>query len=59
MSWVAVFTFKLLNKWHTSSPFICSPWETELSDGTIVINGGIINLPAIFYGFNVVFIITY
>ncbi|WP_395052242.1 amino acid permease [Flavobacterium sp.] len=49
VSW-SRYLLELLNKYgiHLPPDFICSPWETlKLSDGT-VINGGIINLPAIF-----------
>jgi len=49
VSWSRYF-LELLNKFgvHLPHSLICSPWETlKLSDGT-VIEGGIINLPAIF-----------
>lgn len=49
VSWSRYF-LELLNKFgiHLPHGLICSPWETlKLSDGT-VIEGGIINLPAIF-----------
>jgi basic amino acid/polyamine antiporter, APA family len=49
VSWSRYF-LELLNKFgiHLPPDLICSPWETlKLGDGT-VINGGIINLPAIF-----------
>lgn len=49
VSWSRYF-LELLNKFNIHLPhsLICSPWETlKLSDGT-VIEGGIINLPAIF-----------
>lgn len=49
VSWSRYF-LELLNKYglHLPHQFICSPWETlKLGDGT-VIEGGIINIPAIF-----------
>lgn len=49
VSWSRYF-LELLNKFdiHLPHALICSPWETlKLGDGT-VIEGGIINLPAIF-----------
>ena len=49
VSW-SRYLLELLNKYdiHLPHSLICSPWETlKLSDGT-VIDGGIINLPAIF-----------
>ncbi len=49
VSWSRYF-LELLNKFgiHLPPDLICSPWETlKLGDGTII-NGGIINLPAIF-----------
>ena len=49
VSW-SRYLLELLNKYdiHLPHSLICSPWETlKLSDGTII-NGGIINLPAIF-----------
>lgn len=49
VSWSRYF-LELLNKFgiHLPPELICSPWETlKLSDGT-VIEGGIINLPAVF-----------
>lgn len=49
VSWSRYF-LELLNKLgiHLPNSLICSPWETlKLGDGT-VIEGGIINLPAIF-----------
>ena len=49
VSW-SRYLLELLNKYgiHLPQEFICSPWETlTLSDGT-VIEGGIVNLPAIF-----------
>ena len=49
VSW-SRYLLELLNKYgiHLPHEFICSPWETlKLSDGT-VIEGGIVNLPAIF-----------
>ncbi|WP_313805509.1 amino acid permease [Flavobacterium sp.] len=49
VSWSRYF-LEFLNKFgiHLPNNLICSPWETlKLSDGT-VIEGGIINLPAIF-----------
>ncbi|MBF4486718.1 MULTISPECIES: amino acid permease [unclassified Flavobacterium] len=49
VSW-SRYLLELLNKYgiHLPHQFICSPWETlKLSDGT-VIEGGIVNLPAIF-----------
>jgi APA family basic amino acid/polyamine antiporter len=49
VSW-SRYLLELLNKYgiHLPPNFICSPWEVlTLSDGT-VINGGYINLPAIF-----------
>jgi APA family basic amino acid/polyamine antiporter len=48
VSWSRYF-LELLNKFgiHLPHEFICSPWETlKLSDGT-VIEGGLINLPAV------------
>lgn len=48
VSW-SRYLLELLNKFgvHLPPDFICSPWETlKLGDGT-VIEGGIINLPAI------------
>ncbi|WP_282787392.1 amino acid permease [Flavobacterium croceum] len=49
VSW-SRYLLELLNKFgiHLPHELICSPWETlKLSDGTVV-DGGIINLPAIF-----------
>ncbi|MFK6999520.1 amino acid permease [Flavobacterium oreochromis] len=49
VSWSRYF-LELLNKFgiHLPHNLICSPWETlKLSDGTII-EGGIINLPAVF-----------
>ncbi len=49
VSW-SRYLLELLNKYdiHLPHQLICSPWETlKLSDGTII-DGGIINLPAIF-----------
>lgn len=49
VSWSRYF-LELLNKFgvHLPHSLICSPWETlKLGDGTII-EGGIINLPAIF-----------
>lgn len=49
VSW-SRYLLELLSKFgiHLPAEFICSPWEKlTLSDGT-VLNGGIINLPAIF-----------
>jgi basic amino acid/polyamine antiporter, APA family len=49
VSW-SRYLLELLNKYdiHLPHNLICSPWETlKLSDGT-VIEGGLINLPAIF-----------
>lgn len=49
VSWSRYF-LELLNKFgiHLPHNLICSPWETlKLGDGTII-EGGIINLPAIF-----------
>ncbi|MBF6610171.1 MAG: amino acid permease, partial [Chryseobacterium sp.] len=49
VSWSRYF-LELLNKFgiHLPPELICSPWETlKLGDGT-VIEGGIINLPAVF-----------
>jgi APA family basic amino acid/polyamine antiporter len=49
VSWSRYF-LELLNKFgvHLPHSLICSPWETlKLGDGTII-QGGIINLPAIF-----------
>jgi APA family basic amino acid/polyamine antiporter len=48
VSWSRYF-LELLNKFgiHLPPDFICSPWETlKLSDGTLI-EGGIINLPAV------------
>ncbi len=49
VSW-SRYLLELLHKYniHLPANLVCSPWETlKLSDGT-VINGGLINLPAIF-----------
>lgn len=49
VSWSRYF-LELLNKFgiHLPSELVCSPWETlKLGDGTVV-EGGIINLPAVF-----------
>ncbi len=49
VSW-SRYLLELLNKYniHLPAHYICSPWETlKLSDGTII-EGGYINLPAIF-----------
>ncbi|MGG7033899.1 MAG: amino acid permease [Flavobacterium sp.] len=49
VSWSRYF-LELLNKYgiHLPAELVCSPWETlKLGDGT-VIDGGIINLPAVF-----------
>jgi len=49
VSW-SRYLLELLSKFgiHLPAEFICSPWEKlTLSDGT-VLNGGLINLPAIF-----------
>ncbi len=49
VSW-SKYLLELLTKYniHLPAEFTCSPWETvTLSDGS-VLNGGIINLPAIF-----------
>ena len=49
VSWSRYF-LELLNKFgiHLPPDLICSPWETlKLSDGTLI-EGGLINLPAVF-----------
>lgn len=49
VSWSRYF-LELLNKYgiHMPAELVCSPWETlKLGDGT-VIEGGIVNLPAVF-----------
>lgn len=49
VSW-SRYLLELLGKYdiHLPANLVCSPWETlKLGDGTII-NGGIINLPAIF-----------
>src|SRR6478609_8913274 len=49
VSW-SRYLLELLNKYgiHLPSELVCSPWETlKLGNGTVV-EGGIINLPAVF-----------